>query len=67
MSKVIFVNLPVRPRPSSWFLAGFRCTSTTSVRYAPQARTGAAASPMATGMETGFKPLDELPASKASA
>jgi hypothetical protein len=33
----------------------------------PQARAGAAASPMATGMEIGLKPLDELLASKASA
>jgi hypothetical protein len=39
-----------------------------AVHYAtPQARAGAAASPMATGMEIGLKPLDELLASKASA
>lgn len=42
-----------------------RTTATTSVLYAtPEARAGAAASPMATGMEIGFKRLDELLASK---
>lgn len=36
-----------------------RTTATTSVLYAtPEARAGAAASPMATGMEIGFKRLD---------
>jgi uncharacterized protein YndB with AHSA1/START domain len=45
-----------------------RTTATTSVLYAtPEARVGAAASPMATGMEIGFKRLDELLASKPSA
>jgi hypothetical protein len=45
-----------------------RTTATTSVLYAtPEARAGAAASPMATGMEIGFKRLDQLLASKPSA
>ena len=45
-----------------------RTTATTSVLYAtPEARAGAAASPMATGMEIGFKRLDELLASKPAA
>jgi uncharacterized protein YndB with AHSA1/START domain len=45
-----------------------RTTVTMSVLYAtPEARAGAAASPMATGMEIGFKRLDELLASKPSA
>ena len=45
-----------------------RTTATTSVLYAtPEARAAAAASPMATGMEIGFKRLDQLLASKPSA
>jgi uncharacterized protein YndB with AHSA1/START domain len=45
-----------------------RTTVTMSVLYAtPEARAGAAASPMAAGMEIGFKRLDELLASKPSA
>ena len=45
-----------------------RTTAATSVLYAtPEARAGAAASPMATGMEIGFKRLDQLLASKPSA
>jgi len=45
-----------------------RTTATTSVLNAtPEARAGAAASPMATGMEIGFKRLDELLASKPAA
>jgi uncharacterized protein YndB with AHSA1/START domain len=45
-----------------------RTTATTTVLYAtPEARAGAAASPMATGMEIGFKRLDELLASKPAA
>ena len=45
-----------------------RTTATTSVLYAtPEARAGAVASPMATGMEIAFKRLDELLASKPSA
>jgi uncharacterized protein YndB with AHSA1/START domain len=45
-----------------------RTTATTLVLYAtPEARAAAAASPMATGMEIGFKRLDQLLASKPSA
>jgi uncharacterized protein YndB with AHSA1/START domain len=40
-------------------------TTVTTVTYAtPEARAGAAASPMATGMEIGFKRLDDLLASQ---
>lgn len=45
-----------------------RTTVTTAVLYAtPQARAGAAASPMATGMEIGFRSLDELLAAELAA
>jgi uncharacterized protein YndB with AHSA1/START domain len=45
-----------------------RTTATTSILYAsPEARAGAAASPMATGMEIGFSRLDQLLASKPAA
>ena len=43
-----------------------RTTATTTVLYASkEARDGAAASPMATGMEIGFKRLDEVLAAEA--
>jgi len=45
-----------------------RTTATISVLYAtPEARAGAAASPMATGMEIGFKRLDDLLAARPAA
>jgi len=55
------VNLPVRPQPSSWFLARFRWTTATSVPLcapSPDRRRR-----LANGdqyVDIGFKRLDEL-------
>lgn len=48
--------------------SGGRTTATLTVTYpTPEARAGAAASPMATGMEIGFKRLDALLAEEQKA
>lgn len=48
--------------------SGGRTTVTTTVTYAsPEARAGAVASPMATGMEIGFKRLDAVLAEEQAA